>query len=150
MKEVAQEIFDRIDNDLYQAAGDIWRRPDSPFFLMQSSFNPARVGYFKRKLFNELNIDPQGKAALEVGCGGGILCEEIARLGFDVTGIDPAAHSLRIAADHARAVGLRIAYERGRGRPSRTRTIPSTSSSAAMSWSMCATWRRSSPRYPAS
>ena len=115
VREVAQEIFDRIDNGLYCGAGDVWRRPDSPFSLMRSSFNPARVGYFKRKLFAELNIDPQGKAALEVGCGGGILCEEIARMGFAATGIDPAAHSLRTAADHARAVELRITYERGSG-----------------------------------
>ncbi|HEX7502266.1 MAG TPA: bifunctional 2-polyprenyl-6-hydroxyphenol methylase/3-demethylubiquinol 3-O-methyltransferase UbiG [Acidobacteriota bacterium] len=115
MKNVTQETYERIDNDLYLAAGDVWRQPDSPFCLMQSSFNPARVGYFKRKLFAELNVDPQGKAALEVGCGGGILCEEIARMGFEVTGIDPAAQALRMAAGHARAVGLRIAYEQGSG-----------------------------------
>ena len=115
MKEVAQEIYDRIDNDLYHAAGDAWRQSDSPFSLMQSSFNPARVGYFKKKLFNELKVDPQGKAALEVGCGGGILCEEIARLGFAVTGIDPSEHSLQIAAGHAQAGGLRINYKQGSG-----------------------------------
>ena len=115
MEKVAQEVYERIDNAIYLAAGDVWRRPDSPFFLMQSSFDPARVGYFKRKLLNELNVDPGGKAALEVGCGGGILCEEIAGLGFDVTGIDPAAHALRLAADHARAAGLRITYEQGSG-----------------------------------
>jgi 2-polyprenyl-6-hydroxyphenyl methylase/3-demethylubiquinone-9 3-methyltransferase len=115
MREMAQEIFDRIDNDLYRAAGDVWRQPDSPFYLMQSSFNPARVGYFRKKLFAELKVDPQGKAALEVGCGGGILCEEIARMGFAVTGIDPSPRSLRIAADHAQAGGLRITYEQGSG-----------------------------------
>jgi 2-polyprenyl-6-hydroxyphenyl methylase/3-demethylubiquinone-9 3-methyltransferase len=115
VKDVAQDIFDRIDNDLYDTLGDGWRRPDSPFYLMQSSFNPARVGYFKKKLFAELNVDPRGKAALEVGCGGGILCEEIARLGFAVTGIDPSGPSLRIAAGHARAVGLRITYKAGSG-----------------------------------
>jgi 2-polyprenyl-6-hydroxyphenyl methylase / 3-demethylubiquinone-9 3-methyltransferase len=115
VKVMAQEIFDRIDNDLYCAAGDVWRQPDSPFYLMQSSFNPARVGYFRKKLFAELEVDPQGKAALEVGCGGGILCEEIARMGFAVTGIDPCTHSLRIAAGHAQAAGLRITYEQGSG-----------------------------------
>lgn len=115
MKKVAQEAYERIDNDLYQTAGDIWRQPDSPFFLMQSSFNPARVGFFKRKLLGELNIDPQGKTALDVGCGGGILSEEIARLGFTVTGIDPSLPSLRIAAAHAQAGGLRINYEQGSG-----------------------------------
>lgn len=115
MKKVAQDVYERIDNDLYRAAGDVWRQPDSPFYLMQSSFNPARVGYFKRKLLAELNIDPQGRTALDVGCGGGILSEEIARLGFAVTGIDPAGPSLRMAAGHAQAGGLRIAYEQGSG-----------------------------------
>ncbi len=115
VKEVAQATYDRIDNDLYQSAGDRWRQADSPFSLMQSSFNPARVGYFKKILFKELQVDPQSQAVLEVGCGGGILCEEIARLGFAVTGIDPSAPSLRVAADHARAVGLRITYEQGSG-----------------------------------
>jgi 2-polyprenyl-6-hydroxyphenyl methylase / 3-demethylubiquinone-9 3-methyltransferase len=115
VKEVAQATYDRIDNDLYHAAGDRWRQSDSPFCLMQSSFNPARVGYFKRILFSDLQVDPQGQAALEVGCGGGILSEEIARLGFAVTGIDPAAPSLQLAASHAQAGGLRISYEQGSG-----------------------------------
>ncbi len=115
MKKVAREIYDRIDNDLYNAAGDIWRQPDSPLCLIQSSVNPARVVYFKRKLFGELKMKPQGKTALDVGCGGGILCEEIARLGFAVTGIDPSAHSLQTAAGHAQAGGLQIAFEQGSG-----------------------------------
>jgi len=115
LKRVAQAVYERIDNDLYQAAGDVWRQPDSPFSLMRSSVNPARVGYFKRILLAQLNIDPQGKTALDVGCGGGILCEEIARLGFTVTGIDPCAQSLRMAAGHAQGQGLRIGYEQGSG-----------------------------------
>jgi 2-polyprenyl-6-hydroxyphenyl methylase/3-demethylubiquinone-9 3-methyltransferase len=52
---------------------------------------------------------------LEVGCGGGILSEEIARMGFDTTGIDPSAPSLRVAAEHARAGGLNIRYLKGVG-----------------------------------
>ena len=115
MRKVAQKIYDRIDNDLYHADGDRWWQPDSPLYLIQSSVNPARVGYFKKKLFAELKMNPQGKTALDVGCGGGILCEEIARLGFAVTGIDPSEHSLRIAAGHAQAGGLRITYEQGSG-----------------------------------
>jgi len=115
VKKVAQEIYDRIDNDLYHAAGDRWWQSDSPLYLIQSSVNPARVGYFKKKLFAELKMNPQGKAALDVGCGGGILCEEIARMGFAVTGIDPSEHSLQIAASHAQAGGLRINYEQGSG-----------------------------------
>jgi 2-polyprenyl-6-hydroxyphenyl methylase/3-demethylubiquinone-9 3-methyltransferase len=115
VKKVAQEIYERIDNDLYDADGDRWWQSDSALYLIQSSVNPARVGYFKKKLFTELKINPQGKTALDVGCGGGILCEEIARLGFAVTGIDPSGHSLQIAASHAQAGGLRINYEQGTG-----------------------------------
>ena len=115
VKKVAQVIYDLIDNDLYHADGDRWWQSDSPLYLIQSSINPARVGYFKKKLFNELKVHPQGKSALEVGCGGGILCEEIARMGLDVTGIDPSAHSLQIAANHAKASRLCISYDIGAG-----------------------------------
>jgi 2-polyprenyl-6-hydroxyphenyl methylase / 3-demethylubiquinone-9 3-methyltransferase len=82
---------------------------------MKHVFNPIRMDYVKRKLLADLGIDPLGKRALEVGCGGGILCEEISRMGFDVTGIDPSELSVRIAADHARASGLKIRYVKGTG-----------------------------------
>lgn len=115
VKNVTQAIYDHIDNDLYHADGDNWWQPDSPLSLIQSSVNPARVGYFTKKLFAEMHVNPHGKAALDVGCGGGILCEEIARMGFDVTGLDPSEHSLQIARIHAQTGGLRINYARGAG-----------------------------------
>ena len=71
MNKVSQVIYDRIDNDLHHADDDIWRKSDSPFYLMQCSVNPAWVGYFKKKLLDELKVNPQGKTVLEVGCGYG-------------------------------------------------------------------------------
>jgi 2-polyprenyl-6-hydroxyphenyl methylase/3-demethylubiquinone-9 3-methyltransferase len=115
MRKITQAIYERINNGVYSALSDQWWQPDSAFYQMKVSFNPARVGYAKRKLIEELKIDPQATAALDVGCGGGFLTEEIARMGFDTTGVDPSERSVRAAADHARESGLNIRYGTGAG-----------------------------------
>ncbi|MFA6111537.1 MAG: bifunctional 2-polyprenyl-6-hydroxyphenol methylase/3-demethylubiquinol 3-O-methyltransferase UbiG [Candidatus Latescibacterota bacterium] len=107
---VPRATYNRIDNGLYDAQSDLWWQPDSAFHQLKAFLNPARVGYAQRKLFDNLHLDPRGKRALEVGCGGGLLCEEIARMGFETTGIDPSARSLEVAARHAQANGLAIRY----------------------------------------
>lgn len=115
MIKAAGEKCARIDNDYYNKAEDIWWQPESPLYLLQSSINPARIGYFKKILFAGLKLDPRGKQALEVGCGGGLFCEEIARMGFETYGIDPSVNSIRTAAAHADAGGLDIDYRQGTG-----------------------------------
>jgi 2-polyprenyl-6-hydroxyphenyl methylase/3-demethylubiquinone-9 3-methyltransferase len=115
MRKAPQAIYDRIDNGLYSAWSDRWWQPDSAFYQIKVFLNPARVGYAKRKLIGELKIDPKATAALDVGCGGGFLTEEIARLGFDTTGVDPSERSVRAASVHARETGLHIRYETGAG-----------------------------------
>lgn len=114
-KRVPDDVYRRIDNTLYDTLGHTWWQTDSALFQMKSVFNPVRVGYMKRVLSEDVHLDPFGKKALEIGCGGGILGEEIAGLGFDVAGIDPSEPSLRAAADHARASGLSIRYLKGKG-----------------------------------
>lgn len=115
VRSIPPETYGRIDNRLYDAAGKSWWQPESAFYQLKVSFNPVRMGYARRKLFDELHVSPGGKQALEVGCGGGLVCEEIARLGFHVTGIDPSEPSLEAAIGHARASGLDIRYERAAG-----------------------------------
>ncbi len=112
---VPSEVYARIDNDLYSARSDEWWEPDSPFYQMMVSFNPARIGYVRRVLSGIPGFGPAGKRALEVGSGGGYMSEEIARLGFDATGVDPSGLSVEAADAHARAGGLRIRYQRGVG-----------------------------------
>jgi 2-polyprenyl-6-hydroxyphenyl methylase/3-demethylubiquinone-9 3-methyltransferase len=109
-RPVPREIYERIDNGLYDAVGEQWWDPVSSYHQTLAFLNPVRIGFAKKVLLGKLGIDPGGKKALEVGCGGGILCEEIARLGFETTGIDPSEASLRAAIEHARAGGLSIRY----------------------------------------
>jgi len=115
VKKAGSDLCERIDNDFYEVWAGQWWQSESPLYVLVRSVNPARITYFKRKLFAECRVRPQGKSVLEVGCGGGQLCEEIARMGFHVTGIDPSARSLVIAADHAQAGGLTVNYDQGVG-----------------------------------
>jgi 2-polyprenyl-6-hydroxyphenyl methylase/3-demethylubiquinone-9 3-methyltransferase len=115
MEATAPEVYQRIDNNLYNAQGDIWWNESTVLYLLKTSINPVRVGYASRILFEQLKLNPAGKSALEVGCGGGILCEEIARMGFKTTGIDPSNESLNTAINHAKQSGLDIKYEHGSG-----------------------------------
>ena len=114
MERVSSDVYQKIDNDFYNAEGDIWWRPDTILHLLKTSVNPWRVGY-AHQIISKLGIDPKGKSALEVGSGGGILTEEIRKMGFTTTGIDPAEGSVETASNHARMNGLDIKYEVGSG-----------------------------------
>lgn len=114
MEKVPQAVYDRINNEVYKTQGDIWWKPDHILHLLKTSVNPWRVAY-AIKVLQKLNIDPRGKTALEVGSGGGILTEEIYKMGFTTTGIEPAEESLQAAQQHAKAGGLNITYEKGSG-----------------------------------
>ena len=104
----------QIDNELYDRLADTWWRENGFLNLLQTTLNPWRVPYFKR-ILRQLQIDPQGARALDVGCGGGLLAEELAAMGFTVTGIDPSPHSLDIARVHAAQKSLPIEYAQGYG-----------------------------------
>jgi 2-polyprenyl-6-hydroxyphenyl methylase/3-demethylubiquinone-9 3-methyltransferase len=78
--------------------------------------NPIRLAYVRDRLCAHLGRDalaPQplaGVSVLDVGCGGGLLCEPLARMGAAVRGIDLAAASIEVASRHARAGSLAIDY----------------------------------------
>ncbi|HEX4959890.1 MAG TPA: bifunctional 2-polyprenyl-6-hydroxyphenol methylase/3-demethylubiquinol 3-O-methyltransferase UbiG [Thermoanaerobaculia bacterium] len=103
-----------VDNHLYDSLADSWWDESGCLHILRG-LNPARFGYMLRVLVDELGIDPRGKKTLDVGCGGGILAEEFARLGCDVTGIDPSERSLAAARAHAEQEGLMINYRQGTG-----------------------------------
>jgi 2-polyprenyl-6-hydroxyphenyl methylase/3-demethylubiquinone-9 3-methyltransferase len=103
-----------IDNHLYDTMADSWWDEGGCLHILRG-LNPARLGYMRRVLVGELGIDLRGKKTLDVGCGGGILAEDFARLGCDVTGIDPSEKSIEAALVHTRQEGLAIDYRIGTG-----------------------------------
>jgi 2-polyprenyl-6-hydroxyphenyl methylase/3-demethylubiquinone-9 3-methyltransferase len=115
VRPTPDEVYKQINNDVYNEPGDIWWDENQILYLLKSSVNPARVGYFRRLLDEVLKINYRGAKALDVGCGGGILAEEFAGMGFQVTGIDPSEQSLATARQHAKTVGLAIDYQQGTG-----------------------------------
>lgn len=102
------------NNTVYDAERDIWWNPDELFFMLKTSVNPARMGYFGRVL-SEQPIDLPNSTLLDVGCGGGILAEAFAELGMPVTGIDPSVPSVETARGHAQQRQLVIDYRVGSG-----------------------------------
>jgi len=92
---------------LVAQAPDVWWSDEGPLAGLHE-LNAARVEYF-RAAFSGF----RGKRALDVGCGGGILAESLAREGAHVTGVDPSERSLAVARAHAAQGGLTIDYRRG-------------------------------------
>ena len=86
---------------------------------MLHRLNPVRLQFIRQALDAHWPGDSQavrpllGKRAIDVGCGAGLLCEPLARLGAAMTGVDAAAESIAVARDHAAGSGLAIDYQQG-------------------------------------
>lgn len=85
------------DNTLYDRMADGWRDPENPLSLLKTAVNPWRVPYFLGALRAHFGPDLTGLRLLEVGCGGGLLAEELSAAGPTITGIDLSEPSLRYA-----------------------------------------------------
>lgn len=98
-------------------ARDWWDPKGSSAMLHR--LNPVRLGFVRAAIDAHWGVDAQdlrplaGKSALDVGCGAGLLCEPLARLGAAVTGVDAAPENAAAAAHHAEGAGLDIRYMAG-------------------------------------
>jgi 2-polyprenyl-6-hydroxyphenyl methylase/3-demethylubiquinone-9 3-methyltransferase len=98
-------------------AADWWDPKGSSAMLHR--LNPVRLTFIRTAIDRHWGGDPEsvrplaGKIALDVGCGAGLLCEPLARLGAQVTGVDAAPENVAAAEAHADGAGLPIAYRTG-------------------------------------
>jgi len=101
--------------DRFEALADQWWDPAGKFAPLHK-FNPVRLAYIREKVIahfalNEIAREPlEGLEFLDIGCGGGLVSEPMARLGATVTGIDPGARNIEAARIHAGQSGLEIDY----------------------------------------
>ncbi len=100
-----------------QLAKDWWDPKGSSAMLHR--LNPVRLQFLREAIDLHWAGDVEarrplaGKSALDVGCGAGLLCEPLARLGAEVTGVDAAPENVAAAAVHAEGAGLDIRYMAG-------------------------------------
>jgi 2-polyprenyl-6-hydroxyphenyl methylase/3-demethylubiquinone-9 3-methyltransferase len=95
-----------------------WWAPRGPMAALHK-LNPLRLAYIRDQAAARFDRDPKqldclrGLRMLDIGCGGGILSEPLARLGADMVGVDPAAENIEIARAHADEQELAIDYRAG-------------------------------------
>lgn len=105
--------IDEVDLAKYDRLGEDWWDPKGPMGALHK-FNPVRVGWIVELLAGaraEGGRPLAGITILDVGSGGGILSESLARLGAEVTGVDPAPNNIAVATRHAESAGVAVTYE---------------------------------------
>ncbi|MDZ4777141.1 MAG: bifunctional 2-polyprenyl-6-hydroxyphenol methylase/3-demethylubiquinol 3-O-methyltransferase UbiG [Alphaproteobacteria bacterium] len=101
----------------FAAMADAWWDPKGDFAPLHR-MNPVRLAYLRETISAHFNRPPgrrpfEGLTLIDVGCGGGLATEPMARLGATVIGLDGAAESVNAAAAHAAQGGLSIDYRQG-------------------------------------
>lgn len=113
--DTSATTIDPFEVERFSAMADEWWDPKGKFRPLHK-FNPTRLAYIKQQVCEHFgrNInDPNAfkeLRILDIGCGGGLLCEPMARLGADIVGADASNVNIEIAKIHAAQSGLTIDY----------------------------------------
>jgi len=111
----AASSIDPAEVETFSKIAAEWWDPKGKFAPLHK-FNPVRLGFIRDQALYRFGRDGQarrpfeGLRLLDIGCGGGLLCEPMTRLGFAVTGVDASARNIATAAQHAAEQGLSIDY----------------------------------------
>jgi 2-polyprenyl-6-hydroxyphenyl methylase / 3-demethylubiquinone-9 3-methyltransferase len=115
MAESQRTTIDTGEVAHFAALAAEWWNPNGKFRPLHK-FNPVRLVYIRDAVASRFGRDPhaarpfEGLRILDIGCGGGLLCEPMARLGAEVVGADAAATSIEVAKLHAEQSGVTIDY----------------------------------------
>ena len=105
----------KIEIEKFSKMAKDWWNPDGKFKPLHL-FNPARIAFIKEKLIFHFKLDTNSSKPLkklrilDIGCGGGLLCEPLNKLGAIVTGIDPSSNNIKVAKLHSKKMNLNIKY----------------------------------------
>jgi 2-polyprenyl-6-hydroxyphenyl methylase/3-demethylubiquinone-9 3-methyltransferase len=107
--------IDRAEVARFAAQADAWW-DERGSMRMLHRLNPVRIGYIRDRVTTQFGRDARrldalrGLRVLDIGCGGGILAEPLARIGADVVAIDPAAENIEVARQHAEQGEVAVDY----------------------------------------
>ena len=113
--KIKNSTIDQEEHDKFYKMAEEWWDPNGKFKTLHK-FNPVRIAFIREKIITHFNINPKNKKPfnkiklLDVGCGGGLLCEPMSKLGASVTGIDIVEKNIKTASAHSEANNLPIKY----------------------------------------
>jgi len=113
------DTLDRDEVERFAKIASEWWDANGKFRPLHK-IGPARLGFITERLTAHFHLPSSGLtrlsglSVLDIGCGGGLICEPLARLGATVTGVDPAIENIEAARAHASGQGLAITYRAGR------------------------------------
>ena len=111
----AKSTVDAAEIERFSRLAADWWDPRGPMAPLHK-FNPVRLGYIRDQAAMHFQRDPKrldclnGLRILDIGCGGGLLSEPLARIGAEVVGADPAANNIDVAKLHAAETGVAVDY----------------------------------------
>ena len=104
----------KTEIDKFSKLASEWWDPNGKFKPLHK-FNPVRLGYIKESILKKFKEKKDDNSLnnikiLDIGCGGGLLCEPLSRLGAQIVGIDASEKNIKIAKTHAKKNNLNINY----------------------------------------